>query len=331
MVLIKATPSFYSAEQLDAYLKCIGLENLSREPTLENLTRVSQQHLCRFAFENTSMQYTKSGFVDVNPAAVYERFLSGKGGSYCFGHSLFMLGMLRAIGYRAYATAARSTGGMSTEFLEFSQPRHIVLFVQIPRADGSPPQETYVVDVGVNLMGPARPMLLREGEVILGAAPPEKHRLIKAPMPYSSLEETDEESRAVADNWMYQVNLDTRGKLLPEGRWRIMFAFGGEEYSVRDFEAFSFVVLYKPGGILNDRIMASRWEPYGDGLFARLVLSKRHRVMWYGGEEVRTLKELHNEQDRIDALREYFGISIEEGGERYLRDIFMIGPKPETV
>lgn len=220
---------------------------------------------------------------------------------------------------------------MSTEFLEFSQPRHIVIFVQIPQADGTPPQETYVVDVGVNLMGPARPMLLREDEVIMGAAPPEKHRLIKAPMPHSSLDETDPESRAVADSWMFQVNLDGRGKPLPEGTWRIMFAFGMQEYSVRDFEAFSFVVMYKPKGILNDRIMASRWEPYGDGLFARMVLSKRHKVIWYGGQEVRTLKELYNEQDRIDALREYFGIIIEEGGEIYLRDIFSIGPKSEAL
>lgn len=100
MVLIKAMPSFYSTEQLDAYLKCIGLETTPREPTLETLTRVMQQHLCRFPFDNTSMQYTKSGFVDVSPPAVYERFLSGKGGSYCFGHSLLMLGMLRAMGYR---------------------------------------------------------------------------------------------------------------------------------------------------------------------------------------------------------------------------------------
>ncbi|KAG9013187.1 N-terminal acetyltransferase [Tulasnella sp. JGI-2019a] len=329
MVLIKPCPSFYSADQLDAYLKCIRLGDISREPTLETLTRIGQQHLCRFPFENTSMQYTESGAMDITPAAVYERFLSGKGGSYCFGHSLCMLGMLRAMGYRAYATAARGTGGMSTEVLEFSQPRHIVLFVQIPRTDGTPPQETYIVDVGVNLMGPARPILLKEGEVVMGAAPPEKHRLIKGPMPNSSLDETDAESRDVAENWMYQVNLDTRGKPLEEGSWRIMFAFSMEEYSVRDFEAFSFVVTYKPGGILNDRIMASRWTPIeGDGgLFARIVLSKRDRVMWYGGEEVRTLKELHCAEDRIEALRKYFGITIERGGESYLRDIFKFGPK----
>lgn len=100
MPIIKQVPSFYSDEQLGAYLQVIGLEGLPREPTMENLNRIMRNHLIRFAWENTPMHYTESGEMDVTPEGLYERFVNRKGGSYCIGQNTLMLGMLRAMGYR---------------------------------------------------------------------------------------------------------------------------------------------------------------------------------------------------------------------------------------
>lgn len=103
MVYIKSTLSFYSTEQLGAYLKCIGL-NAPPEPTLEYLSLLALRHRCSFPWENTPMHYTPDRKMDVDPAALYERFVGRKGGSYCFGHNTVFLGMLRAVGYRYSAT-----------------------------------------------------------------------------------------------------------------------------------------------------------------------------------------------------------------------------------
>ncbi|KAG9011252.1 N-terminal acetyltransferase [Tulasnella sp. JGI-2019a] len=322
MVKIKAVPSFYSDEQLSAYLKCIGLESLSRdrETTLGTMTQIMQHHLCTFAWENTRMHYTESGSMDVDPPSLYSRFVHERqGGSFCFGQNTMLMGMLRAMGFRVYATAGRVNQNQSITELNFVEPTHMVLFVQIPPKDPpSIPLETYVVDVGFGI-GPARPILLKEYEIVQGAAPPEKHRLIKAPIPNSSLDEDDDESKQIAENWRVQVNLDEQGKPLPEGTWRSIYAFGMKEFFLRDFEALAFLVAHRPGGLFWEGVNVTRWEAFGnEGALARVVMSKKGKVMWYGDEK-RTLMEFRSEADRMRALRENFGIHVDEGSEKYLR------------
>lgn len=101
MVLIAAKPSFYSSDQLDRYLECLGLPSISRRPTLDILELVIRHHLMTFPWENTEMHYTEAGIMDVGPERIFQRFVADKkGGSYCFGQNTLMLGMLLALGFR---------------------------------------------------------------------------------------------------------------------------------------------------------------------------------------------------------------------------------------
>jgi len=252
------------------------------------------------------------------------------------------MGMLRAIGFRCVTSASSNhftvslegflypvlcfarvygTAGRINKFqaeeqvdrVEFSDPSHMVLLLHLD-------SETYMLDVGFGL-GPARPMPLKDLEAVLGAAPPEKHRLMKAAPPNSSIDtEADKAGECIAEEWRLQVNTDIHRKPLPKDSWRTLYAFGRSEFFLRDFEAFSFFVAHRPGTIFWDRVNAVRWEAYGEGEnFARVVLTKDGKVMWYGGEDAKTLKECRSETDRIVALREYFGIRVDDGAEKYLR------------
>ncbi|KAG8857462.1 N-terminal acetyltransferase [Tulasnella sp. 330] len=202
-----------------------------------------------------------------------------------------------------------------------SDPSHMTLLVQA----GSN-SETYMVDPGFSF-GPAP---LKDLEIVLGAAPPEKHRLMRAAPPNSSIDiEADEEGKRIAEEWRFQVNVDEHRKPLPQGSWRTLYAFNQSEFFLRDFEVFSFFVAHRPGTIFGDRVNAVRWEAYGGGnehYLARLVLTKDGKVMWYGGEDVKILKECRSETDRVLALRGYFGIRMDEGAEKHLRSELRLVP-----
>lgn len=95
--------------------------------------------------------------------------------------------------------------------------QHMVLLVQIP---GDPPGETYLVDVGFGL-GLVRPIRLRENEEVDGLASPERHRLVRASHPESSLEPSD----PFALEWRLQTNLTRKWEPLSAGSWRTLYQF----------------------------------------------------------------------------------------------------------
>jgi hypothetical protein len=88
--------------------------------------------------------------------------------------------------FSAYGVGARVNSAMFTgEQPDFSNVAHLVILVQ-PIADSN---ETYLVDVGFGSASLARPIVLSDTAEVMGAAPPEKHRLTRRPHPTSSLGE----------------------------------------------------------------------------------------------------------------------------------------------
>jgi arylamine N-acetyltransferase len=123
---------------------------------------------------------------------------SGGNGSYCFGLNGLFFQMLKGLGFRCvyttlniqfclilgrvYAGSGRineQAPGVPPIFHAFV---HMILFVQ--PIEGS--NTTYFVDVGA---GPVRPILLEEGEMVMGASPTEHHVLTRTARVESSLGE----------------------------------------------------------------------------------------------------------------------------------------------
>ncbi|KAH9929223.1 uncharacterized protein B0H18DRAFT_998311 [Fomitopsis serialis] len=174
-------------------------------------------HLLAFPQDTSALHYTRDHHMPVTPQEMYESMVVSKHGSYCFGQNGLLLGMLRGLGYRAYAAAGRvllppSPPSPHSATLVYSAPHHLVLLVQPHDASGPHGNMTYMVDVGFGGTGPVRPILLADGSSglkqrtpedgdhndpdgestatggwIWGTYPPERHRLVRGALPDSSL------------------------------------------------------------------------------------------------------------------------------------------------
>ncbi|KAJ3531948.1 hypothetical protein NMY22_g7948 [Coprinellus aureogranulatus] len=176
---IREVPSEYTTAQIRAYLEKVGCESHLTEEDIqakrfprspETLAQVVLRHLLTFPWDNTAMHYTADHHMDVSALGVYNIFMNGGRGSYCFGQNTMLLNILRGLGFRAYSGAARVNLHWSKagEPPAYASHTHMVLFVQ-PEDDSN---QTYVVDVGFGS----------------GVGPTEMHRLAKAAMPQSALD-----------------------------------------------------------------------------------------------------------------------------------------------
>ncbi|KAF8590406.1 cysteine proteinase [Ramaria rubella] len=311
--------SFYSTAQVQSYLQRINFGDLSTvHPNLKNLQQLVTLHLLAFPFENTQLHYTTTHEIDVTPEVVYNRLVANRqGGSWCCGQNGLFLGMLRGLGYRAYAVSGRvNLSPPSEEARSFTFLSHMALIVQLDEETAmaditrhetpqTPESKTYLVDVGFGGTGIVRPMLLETGRIVPGPAPPEEHRLIRGTHPESSLCE-DESSRL----WVLQYRC---GSHQP---WSHLYIFDERETYPSDWVAYSQWLCAHPVALFKQNVLCVRHfidTHDNDGLgvrLGRLVLIGT-RVQRRVGEETHTVREISTEIERLQILKEDFGITIE--------------------
>ncbi|KAG8939062.1 N-terminal acetyltransferase [Tulasnella sp. 424] len=317
MVVIKPTPSFYGDDQLSAYLSLLKLSAIKGQPSLANLNSIVRAHLMTIPWENTQMHYEAAGYMDVAPEAIYKRAVVERaGGSYCFGQQTLMLGMLLAMGYRAYGCTGRvNTAPEATDPVQFEARAHLVLLVQIPNSQLTPSEtgnETYVVDVGFGL-GIVRPMLFKDGEEMSGLFPPEIHRLVKTYHPGSSLDTTDPSTQPFAEEWRLEINTTRTGQELPLGSWRTLYQFSLNQYYLEEFEWMSHMVQSHPKSFFWNNLAVVLYTPAsgestegGTKMGVKVMMGPKITYREEGKYEI--LREMKNEADRIAGLKEYFNI-----------------------
>ncbi|TFK32376.1 arylamine N-acetyltransferase 1 [Crucibulum laeve] len=327
---IKNVPSYYSPAQVLQWLSAINfvpqvteedITTRSFPAPLETLEQLIRLHLLTFPFENTAMHYTVDHEIDVTPEGAFKRLVAERKGSYCFGQNTVLLGMLRGLGYRAYAASARVNEGSLPP--NYTSLVHMVVLVQpLERSN-----RTYLVDVGFGSPGLARPILLSNSEkdVVTGITPTEKHKLTRNAIPLST-------STVPAElKWNLEVWHEKKDD--PHASWRILYSFSEEEFFPADAQDASFVVSqnYASNNIFcNDVICvkhfpldeedAKRFEGQAgsETCMYRMVLIGKE-VKKYVGSSSEVVQIFLNEVERIRALRETFGIDIDDEAERHIR------------
>ncbi|KAG8900673.1 N-terminal acetyltransferase [Tulasnella sp. 417] len=328
MVVIKPTPSFYSDDQLSAYLSLLNLSAIKGQPSLANLNKIVRGHMTTIPWENTQMHYGAAGHMDVAPQGIYKRAVVDRaGGSYCFGQQTLMLGMLLAMGYRAYGCTGRVNMAPEATDVQFETRSHLVLLVQIPTPHLTPAEtgsETYIVDVGFGL-GIVRPMLLSHNEEMPGLFPPERHRLVKEYHPESSLDTTDPSTEPFAEEWRLEINTLRTGQELPQGVWRALYQFSLHQYYLEDFEWLSLMVQSSPKSFFWNSLAVVIYTPVkgdsvevGEKLGVKVMMGPKITYREEGKYEV--WKEMKNEADRISALKEYFNIEYPLDAAVYVKN-----------
>ncbi|KAF9269729.1 cysteine proteinase [Marasmius fiardii PR-910] len=323
-------PSPYSKSQVLEWLTCIGydvtpsvqdsVKNDSFPTDLDNLTIIQRLHLLGIKFENTQMHYSSEHTMDVEAQPTFQRLVRERKGSYCFGKTGLLFGMLRGLGYRVYAAQGR----VNQNYMklgappEFTPTTHVVLLVQ-PIADSN---VTYMVDVGFGGSCPVRPILLTEGEAVMGTTPTEKHRLRKGKLPDSCLDDPTQ--------WVWKLEcLHTKeNEPEDESRWRWLYAFDETERFAQDMVCSShWVATYGTGTIFAHNVLCIKQYWYDEDQLKKPIADRWIGSMSLLGGVVRrhlgprseVVKELKSEEERIEAIKEFFEVDVGKENIQYIQ------------
>ncbi|KAJ6625806.1 hypothetical protein B0H10DRAFT_2000752 [Mycena sp. CBHHK59/15] len=333
---IKRTPSVFSPAQVNQWLSKIKFPGdiSSFEPSLDNLCLLARLSLTTFPFENTPMHYTASHSMDITYEGLYQRMVgSSEGkGSYCFGLNGLFFQMLKGLGFRVYAGSGRineQAPGVAPIFHAFV---HMILFVQ--PIEGS--NTTYFVDVGA---GPVCPILLEEGEVVMGATPSEHHTLTRTARADSSLESSPNSQTPEKFEWRLESVHEGQDPTQP-GTSRVMYFFIEDEFFDADYRAFNYSVIGLTAGLFWENVVCTKFFWMSDEemrevdgeksavdpvaltpltrYLGRLAMAG-DAVRRHVGTETTVLRVLKSEVERAEALKEFFGISIPHEDLKYIR------------
>ncbi|KAK7046424.1 arylamine n-acetyltransferase 1 [Favolaschia claudopus] len=334
---IKGTPSVYTADQVNQWLKKIKYPGdlNSLQPNLETLCLLARLNLTTFPFENTAMHYSAEHWMDITYKSLFRRMVesdSGKG-SYCFGLNGLFCQMLKALGFRVYTGSGRINEQPPEAPPIFHAFVHMILFVQ--PTEGS--NTTYLVDVAA---GPVRPILLEEGEKVMGASPSESHVLSRTARAESSLESLPNSQVPEKFEWRLESVHDVKdsGSEKPKSTRRVMYSFIEDEFFDADFKAFNFSVVGLTSGLFWDNVVCTKFfwmtdeevREVNGGVTDIMSLTPLTRylgrlamagnvVRRHVGTKTTVLKVMKTEEDRAEALRKVFGIDIPEEDLRYIQ------------
>jgi len=218
------------------------------------------------------------------------------------------------MGFRAYACGARVD--------EDKIQAHTLLLVTPSDTEGA----TYTVDVGFASWGPVWPMRLRPGETVKGPSTGEEHRLVHAPHPASAIDWSNTSSTGEGDDlllWNQPWALECRQSA--DQPWKARLHFSTTELFLEDFPEMSLGVSLQRQSIFWPNVLVVRFyvEKEGEEELGRLILLrnvlKRKIGKVRGPDEEIVLEEFKTEQERVAALKKYFGIEITEAETRNIQ------------
>ncbi|KAF7289714.1 Arylamine n-acetyltransferase 1 [Mycena indigotica] len=319
-------PSGYTSAQAQQWLAKINYPTSNLDAvnlSLETLTRLVQLSVTTFPFENTAMHYTAGHTMDVSYPALFDRLVAGGtgAGSWCYGLNGLFYQMLLALGFRVYAGAGRINPLPAESDPQFLAFVHMVLFVQ-PTAGSN---ATFVVDTASALV---RPIPLCDGAEVPGATPTERFRLRRAARPEASLRTSPDAIAPAPAEWWLEHIQDAKDTGMPPTT-RVMYSFIEDEFFETERAAGNATVLAATGGIFAETVVCSKYffltdeeaksigqiqaeqeGPAHAGEHLGKLAMGGNVVRKHVGLQTTLVKELENEADRVDALRECFGIIV---------------------
>ncbi|HVZ02649.1 MAG TPA: arylamine N-acetyltransferase [Dongiaceae bacterium] len=132
-----------AAIDLDAYFRRIGYAG-PREPTLDVLAALQKHHLGAIPFENLDVLLRRP--IRLDPESLQRKLVDDRRGGYCFESNGLLFHVLRAMGFRTTALAAR----VLFERPEFPLPPRSHMLQRVEVEGGA-----YLVDVAFGGLTPA--------------------------------------------------------------------------------------------------------------------------------------------------------------------------------
>ncbi|KAI4129771.1 MAG: hypothetical protein LQ338_002081 [Usnochroma carphineum] len=289
--------------QIAKYLHSIGINDLHQlwtgtpEESLQSLAVLQKHQLATYPFENLSLHYSPTHSISLDLDVLYQKFIEKGRGGYCMENNAFFGTVLRSLGYDVTSVGARVcmgvNGGNAAKYGSWS---HMVNIVNILG-------KKYMVDVGFGSNGATAPLQLVENEVQERIGPGEM-RLIRSKI----AEQTDPNQRL----WIYQI------RHTPDSEWEPTYCFTGTEFLPQDYELMNFWTSQNRRSFFTYSIMMAKMI-MEDGRLVGAVTMKDAEAKKRIGKEVVETRVCKSEQERLQVMREWFGIRLTQEEERAIR------------
>lgn len=166
-----------------------------------------------------------------------------------------------------------------------------------------PDGSKYMVDVGFGGDGATKPLPLISGHIVQNLGPQEIRLM------HDNIDEETDKSQRL---WIYQYR---NGK---DKEWNSFYCFPEFEFLPQDFEIMNYYTSTRQGGtnfqtrtVLVVRFLRGEAEEEEQGILGKLILVNGEVKRNMGGK-TSIIKVCETEEERIEALREYFAITLTE-------------------
>ncbi|KAF2174258.1 hypothetical protein M409DRAFT_62345 [Zasmidium cellare ATCC 36951] len=293
--------SAFSEEQILQFLNYIKLPRsvYGSTPTPALLNELHIRTISCIPYENLSLHYNPAHRIDLDPPTLFTKIVEnqrGRGG-YCMEVALIYYHVLLGLGFDVYPAPAKARARVDgVPSGDWGGWIHITCIVTFP--DGS----QYSDDVGFGGDGPTAPLPLLSGRVHenLGA---QEVRLIR--------EWLQEQKKRTDERDMYWVYQYRNSEDQP---WRSFYAFLEIEFLPKDWAVVNWFTGHNAASLHFDKVLVVLFLI--DGEAQPQVVGKRMlvdgTVKENLGGKTSVVVECRTEQQRIAALREYFGIALAE-------------------
>ncbi|KAL4729720.1 hypothetical protein ACLX1H_004143 [Fusarium chlamydosporum] len=306
----------YSESQLETYYNRINypdserkstITNLSSEAQLDFLFTLSRHQLLSVPFENLTLHYSWHKVIDVNADHLYNKIVNEKRGGYCMENNSFFHTVLVTLGFEVYMVAARV---FSPDVKRYGGITHCLNVVTIRG-------KSYAVDVGFGARTPTIPMELLDGKTFQRSDSGEM-RLRHDTIPqYLSKQKV----------WIYEF------RSAADGEWIPQWCFIDHEVLPDDIRVMNMAPSKSPSSFFTFKVVAVQFTSKKEDFSKMETRDSRHiggdidgsvfidgNVMKYRKNgEVKMEKTFKNEDERLEALKKYFGIELAAENRRAIK------------
>jgi arylamine N-acetyltransferase len=306
----------YSESQLETYYDRINLQDSDRKHTISNLSPEAQTYflfaltkhqLLAVPFENLTLHYSWHRTVDVNADHLFTKIVNEKRGGYCMENNSFFHTVLVSLGFEVYMVAARV---FSPDVKRYGGITHCLNVVTIG-------DKSYAVDVGFGGRTPTIPMELLDGKVF-ERSDSGQMRLRHDTIPqYLSKQKV----------WIYEFRSNDNGE------WIHQWCFIDHEVLPDDIRVMNMAPSKSPSSFFTFKVVAvqfvsekedcsemeRRYLKNAGGDIDGSVFIDGNVMKYRKAGVVKMEKMFESEDERLEALKKYFGIELTEENMRAIR------------
>ncbi|OTB11215.1 hypothetical protein K445DRAFT_322209 [Daldinia sp. EC12] len=313
----------YSYEQLEQYFDRIALPKQNRlssvatisdDDKLNYLALLNKHNIVRIPFENLTQHYSWHRTVNVRPQHLFNKIVPppSRRGGYCMEANSLFHTVLLSLGFQVYMAGARVYSKNIGKYGGFSHCVNIVIIGN----------DRYMVDVGFGANGPTAPAPLHHNE-------PRVHiegtdalmRFVREPIP----QQVDQGQKV----WIYQHQISSGAEWIP------MYCFVDIEFLLEDIRGMNLSPWKSPSSWFTQKVVLSRFttnaegdvdEPafmsdkaVAEGKIDGALILFQDTLKWRREGQTVQIAKFETEEQRLDAMKKYFGIEFDEEDREAIR------------